>query len=92
VQLIFGKLYTLYSMKWVFAGGVIIFEVGSLVCGAASTSAMLIVGRAIAGLGAAGIFSGGIIIIAANVPLRQRPIYTAILGGMHSIVSVAGPL
>jgi MFS family permease len=88
----FGKFYTLYSTKWVFLAGVIIFEIGSLICGVAPTSVTLIVGRAIAGLGAAGIFSGGIIILATNVPLRQRPIYIALLGAIHSVASVAGPL
>lgn len=88
----FGKFYTIYSTKWVFMSGVLIFEVGSLVCGVTPSSVVLIVGRAIAGLGAAGIFSGGIIIIATNVPLRHRPIYTSLLGSMHSVASVAGPL
>lgn len=55
-----------------------IFEVGSAVCGAAPSSPALIVGRAIAGLGAAGIFSGGLIIVAYSVPLHQRPLCKSI--------------
>lgn len=34
---------------------------------------MLIVGRAVAGMGGAGLFSGALIILANTVPLRQRP-------------------
>lgn len=57
-QLLFGKLYSFYSIKATFLTTIILFEVGSAVCGAAPTSVAFIVGRAIAGLGAAGIFSG----------------------------------
>jgi len=63
-----------------------------LICGVAPTSTALIVGRAVAGLGSAGIFSGAILIVSRTVPLHQRPIYTGILGGMYGIASVAGPL
>ena len=57
-QLFFGKLYTFFSIKWVYLSAIFIFEVGSVICGAAPTSVALIVGRAVAGLGSAGIFSG----------------------------------
>ena len=36
------------------------FELGSLLCGVATSSVMLIVGRAVAGIGAAGLFSGAV--------------------------------
>lgn len=90
--LIFGKLYTFFPIKWVFLMAITIFEVGSAVCGAAPSSPALIVGRAIAGLGAAGIFSGGLIIVAYSVPLHQRPLYNALFGSMYGIASVVGPL
>jgi len=63
-QLFFGKLYSFFSIKWVFLGGLGIFELGSLICGVAPTSTALIMGRAIAGIGSAGIFSGAVLIIA----------------------------
>ncbi|MCJ1387089.1 MFS sugar transporter [Xylographa soralifera] len=66
-QLQFGKLYTFFSIKWVFLTAIAIFELGSLLCGVAPNSIALIVGRAIAGIGSAGIFSGGLIIIAYSV-------------------------
>jgi MFS family permease len=52
----------------------------------------LIVGRAIAGLGSAGVFNGAVIIISRTVPLVRRPIYVGIVGAMYGIASVAGPL
>ncbi|QDS67491.1 hypothetical protein FKW77_001319 [Venturia effusa] len=91
-QLFFGKLYTFYSIKWVYLTALLIFEIGSVVCGAAPNSTALIVGRAVAGLGSAGIFSGAILIVAHTVPLRQRPTYTGMIGAMYGIASVAGPL
>lgn len=70
----------------------VIFEVGSAVCGAAPNSVALIIGRAVAGIGAAGVFSGALVIVAYTVPLVQRPIYTGIIGAMYGLASVAGPL
>jgi EmrB/QacA subfamily drug resistance transporter len=91
-QLIYGKFYTFYSIKWVYLIALFIFEIGSLICGVAPNSTALIIGRAVAGVGAAGIFSGAILIIASTVPLRQRPTYMGLIGGMYGIASVAGPL
>ncbi|PQK17911.1 hypothetical protein BB8028_0009g01110 [Beauveria bassiana] len=92
VQLIFGKLYTYYSVKWVYLFAILLFEVGSLVCGATPTSLGLIIGRAIAGLGSAGIFSGALLIVSRSVPLRQRPVYMGLIGAVYGLASVAGPL
>jgi MFS family permease len=39
----------------------------------ASSSNMLIVGRAVAGMGAAGLFSGALNIVSHSIPLRLRP-------------------
>ncbi|KAG5913417.1 hypothetical protein E4U42_001187 [Claviceps africana] len=92
VQLIFGKLYAFYSVKWVYLAAILLFELGSLVCGATPNSIGLILGRAVAGLGAAGVFSGALLIISRSVPLRRRPVYMGIVGAMYGIASVAGPL
>lgn len=59
-QLSFGKLYSFFSVKGVFLVSIGLFEIGSAICGAAPNSVAFIVGRAIAGLGSAGIFSGGV--------------------------------
>lgn len=88
----YGKFYTIYSIKWVFIAGVVVFELGSLIAAVAPSSAVLIVGRTVSGCGGAGIFAGAIIIVATWVPLRQRPVYTGLLSSMHGIASVAGPL
>lgn len=89
---LFGKLYQLYSTKWVFFISLIIFEAGSALCGAAPTSEAFIVGRAIAGIGAAGIFCGGIMIIIPLVPLRKRPVFTSTFGIAAGVSPVLGPV
>jgi MFS family permease len=50
-----------------------VFEVGSAICGAAQSSVMLIIGRAVAGMGTSGLTNGGLTIIAAVAPLQRRP-------------------
>lgn len=90
--MLFGRLYTLLPVKTTFLASIIIFEVGSIVCGAAPTSNALIVGRTVAGLGGAGIWSGILIIIAHCIPLRLRPAYAALDSITFGIGSVTGPL
>ncbi|KAK1970081.1 major facilitator superfamily transporter [Colletotrichum sublineola] len=92
IQLLFGKLYSFFSIKRTYLIAIGIFELGSLVCGAAPNSITLIIGRAVAGLGSAGIYSGALIVLAHSVPLEKRPIYTGIVSSMWGISSVAGPL
>lgn len=91
-QLLFGKFYSQFNVKWVFLTALALFEIGSLICGAAPSSIGLIIGRAVAGLGSAGIFSGAQIICAYTVPLEKRAIYTGLIGGTYGISSVIGPL
>ena len=87
-----GRVYQLYSTKWVYLLSIVIFEAGSALCGAAPNSTAFIIGRAIAGLGSAGIFSGGMMIILPLVPLRRRPVFTSMFGMAFGISSVLGPI
>ncbi|KAJ5012039.1 Efflux pump roqT [Colletotrichum sp. SAR 10_99] len=73
-------------------GAVALFELGSLITAVAPTSAAFIVGRAVAGLGTAGIFSGSLVILAFTMPLRHRPAMFGVFGGLWGISSVVGPL
>ncbi|OGM43338.1 hypothetical protein ABOM_008732 [Aspergillus bombycis] len=91
-QLPFGKVYGIFSPKWTFLVALALFEVGSLICAVAPSSVVLIVGRAIAGIGAAGVFSGALVIIAYSSSMEKRPMYQSMLGGMFGIASVVGPM
>jgi Major Facilitator Superfamily len=91
-QLHYGKFYKDYPAKWVFLTSIGIFELGSLLCGVSPNSAVLILGRAIAGGGACGIISGVLILIARSVPLTERPLYTAGVSSIRIVAGVGGPL
>ncbi|KAJ5589104.1 hypothetical protein N7537_011782 [Penicillium hordei] len=91
-QSTWGKVYKFFPLKISFLLAVFIFELGSLICGVAPNSVALIVGRAIAGIGAAGIGSGAFIIIAFIASPKRRPLFTGIIGMSYGIASVVGPL
>jgi predicted MFS family arabinose efflux permease len=91
-QLLMGKVYKFYPTKPVFLIGTTLFEVGSVICGAAPNSNAFIVGRAISGLGASGMFSGLMVIMFHVVPLQQRPIYQGAFSAIFAVASVVGPL
>ncbi|KAE8381295.1 major facilitator superfamily domain-containing protein [Aspergillus bertholletiae] len=88
----YGRIYKAFSVKWGFLIAVFIFEIGSLICAVAPSSTVLIVGRAVAGIGVAGIFSGALVIIAMTVPLPKRPLIFGMFGMVWGIASIAGPL
>ncbi|KAJ3102661.1 hypothetical protein HDU97_000358 [Phlyctochytrium planicorne] len=88
----YGQLADIFGRKPIFLISILIFEVGSAMCGAAPSMNFLIAARAIAGLGGGGIFSLVIIIISDLVPIRQRANYQGIIGAVFGLASVAGPL
>ncbi|QIW94720.1 hypothetical protein AMS68_000238 [Peltaster fructicola] len=91
-QLFIGRIYTFYTPKYIFLAIILIFEIGSAICGAAPSSTAFIVGRAIAGVGSAGIMSGAVILMTNNVPLAKRPMWQGLFGAVFGIASVIGPL
>jgi MFS family permease len=56
--LAFCRSYSLFNVKVLLLSSIVVFEVGSAICGAAPTSDALIVGRVIAGIGGAGMYLG----------------------------------
>ncbi|KAI0410612.1 putative MFS aflatoxin efflux pump [Xylaria grammica] len=91
-QLMFGKIYTFFSIRLVFLATIFLFEAGSAICGAAPSSTVLIVGRSIQGVGASGIYSGAVVGIVYSVPLRQRPFFMGLFGAVSGVASILGPL
>lgn len=91
-QFVFGKAYKLFSVKRVFLLANFISIAGSLLCGAATTSTMLIIGRAINGLGSAGLLSGGFVILVHSTPLRRRPMFTGMMGAVEGLATLSAPL
>ncbi|KAL6365796.1 hypothetical protein LRP88_00371 [Fusarium phalaenopsidis] len=68
-QLLFGKIYSFLSIKRTLLSVILLFEIGSTICGAAPNSVVFIIGRAIAGLGAAGIMTG---VFLLNLPDQDK--------------------
>ncbi|KAI0396412.1 major facilitator superfamily domain-containing protein [Xylariaceae sp. FL0594] len=91
-QLLIGKIYTLFDTKWTYLTFFGILELGSLLCGAAVSSSMLIVGRALAGFGASGIIVGALTIISSCVPKERRPALLGITMGFNQLGLVVGPV
>ncbi|KAI9043637.1 MDR family MFS transporter [Aspergillus affinis] len=91
-QACWGKIYKYFPLKPAFLISIVLFEVGSLMCGVAKNNTTLIVGRAITGIGGAGISSGAFTIIALSAPPKQRPAYIGILGASYGIAAAVGPL
>lgn len=87
-----GKAYRYFPLKFTFLTSVFVFELGSLICAVAQDSATLIVGRAINGLGAAGLGTGAYTIIAFIAPPAKRAVYTGFVGMSFGVACVAGPL
>ncbi|KAI1183938.1 MFS general substrate transporter [Nemania serpens] len=87
-----GKLYTLFSTKFTYLLYLLLFEVGSLVCALSPSSRALIAGRAIAGLGASGLFAGGFTVVTTIIPLHKRPVWIGTMGATFSIASIVGPV
>ncbi|KAK8043768.1 MFS general substrate transporter [Apiospora phragmitis] len=91
-QSLAGKLYVLFPKKLVYLLFLFIFEIGSLLCALAPSSQALIVGRTITGLGASGIFAGGLTILTTIVPLHKRSIFTGTINSTFALASIVGPV
>ncbi|CAM1511273.1 Fc.00g087860.m01.CDS01 [Cosmosporella sp. VM-42] len=91
-QLVFGRIYRFYDLRNVFLVCIFVFETGSAVCGSAPNSTAFIIGRAIAGIGSAGIFTGSMMIMIPMIPLHKRPMFQSMFGMVFGISSVTGPL
>ncbi|KAH9884989.1 MFS general substrate transporter [Xylariomycetidae sp. FL2044] len=87
-----GKTYTLFSKKAAYLLYLFVFEVGSLICALSPSSNALIVGRAVAGLGASGVFAGGFTLLTTIIPLHKRAVWTGIMGSTFAIASIIGPV
>lgn len=87
-----GKVFKYFDLKYTFIVSVLIFEVGSLICGVAPTSKALIIGRVIAGIGGAGISVGGTSIVAFSAEPKFRPVLMGFIGLTYGLAAVLGPL
>ncbi|KAJ5272899.1 hypothetical protein N7478_008024 [Penicillium angulare] len=92
LQPLTGKIYSHFNIRWSFLVFFFIFEVGSAICGAATSSSMFIVGRAIAGAGSSGIGNGALTIISAVLPLQKQAGFLGINLGIGQLGIALGPI
>jgi MFS family permease len=86
-----GTLAQVWGRKNLFLLSILLFAVGSAVCGSALDLNILIAGRVIQGLGDGGIISLSEILIADLVPLSERGTYEGLLGSVWALASAIGP-
>jgi EmrB/QacA subfamily drug resistance transporter len=89
---IYGKLSDIYGRKRLFLTAIAIFIVGSAMCGLATSMYMLAAFRAFQGLGAGGLFSLAIAILADIVSPQERPRYMGYTMSTFASASVLGPV
>ncbi|MER8185624.1 MDR family MFS transporter [Kitasatospora sp. NPDC094015] len=89
---IWGKLGDLYGRKGVFLISIVIFLVGSALCGLSDSMVQLISFRALQGLGAGGLMVGVMSIMGALVPPRDRAKYQGMFAAVMALATVGGPL
>jgi EmrB/QacA subfamily drug resistance transporter len=89
---IYGKLGDLYGRKRILMSAIVLFLIGSALCGQANSMTELIAFRAVQGLGAGGLIVLIQAVIGDIVPARERGRYQGIFGAVFGIASVAGPL
>ena len=89
---IYGKLGDMYGRKRVLQAALVIFLVGSMLCGLAGSMLELIVFRAVQGLGGGGLIVVSMAVVGDIVAPRERGRYQGLFGGVLGVAVVAGPL
>jgi MFS family permease len=89
---LYGKISDLYGRKIVFQAAIIIFLVGSVLCGLSQNMGQLIVFRGLQGLGAGGLMVMAITIVGDILSPRERGRYQGYFGAVFAVSSIAGPL
>ncbi|KAK9720905.1 hypothetical protein K7432_003853 [Basidiobolus ranarum] len=91
-QPLYGKLSDIFGCKATFLAAITIFEIGSALSGASQSMNMLIVARAIGGMGGGGVQGMSYIVMSKIIPIRERGKYQSFISATVALSSVLGPL
>jgi len=89
---LYGKLGDLYGRKRILQSAIVIFLIGSALCGLSQNMVGLIAFRALQGLGAGGLFVITLAVVADVIPPRERGRYQGYFGAVFGVSTVIGPL
>jgi EmrB/QacA subfamily drug resistance transporter len=89
---LYGKLSDIYGRRQFFIFAIVVFVLGSALCGAATSMTQLAMYRGLQGVGAGGLFSLALTIIGDIVPPRERARYQGYFLAVFGTSSVLGPV
>src|SRR5436305_11413658 len=89
---LYGKFGDLYGRKITLQVAIVIFLIGSALCGIAQNMPQLISFRALQGLGAGGLLTTSIAVVGDIIPPRERGRYQGLFGAVFGVSTVIGPL
>ncbi|HXK13746.1 MAG TPA: MDR family MFS transporter [Gaiellaceae bacterium] len=88
---LYGKLGDVYGRKNLFLFAIVVFLLGSALCGAATDMTQLVLFRAVQGIGAGGLFPLSLAVIGNIVPPRDRGRWQGLIGAVFAASSILGP-
>ena len=88
---LYGKLGDVRGRKNLFLFAIVVFLIGSTLCGLAQSMTQLVIFRAVQGIGAGGIFPLSLAVIGNIVPPRARGRWQGLIGAVFAASSIAGP-
>jgi EmrB/QacA subfamily drug resistance transporter len=89
---LYGRLGDVHGRKPLFIIAILIFLLGSALCGTAQNMWELVIFRAVQGVGAGGLFPLTLAMVGMIVPPRDRGRYQGLIGSVFAAASIIGPL
>lgn len=92
VVLPLSKAYGIFSIRSLYLTNIVLFEIGSALCGASPSMEAMILGRVIAGVGGAGMYAGTLTYVSVCTSMKERATYMAGSTVIWGVGTVLGPV